>query len=413
LAVSVVTLGGDVLSVLTTLSILIMLGLLITILSKKIKISNVLLLILSGIIIGFISRKLDILPISQSTLVTLAILALVLIVFYGASRFEIKSLDKFSTSALRLTFISIFLNMVIIGLMFMYLVFGNITLMNILYALIFATIVSGTDPASAFSLLRSKAQKTIKFLEVEAILNTPIVVLIPFILLDIINQIVNNTVVSWQAYLIGILTQILVGIGSGIFVGMIFFRSMRKFYSEEISPLAVITAALIAYILAENLYGNGVLAVAVLGFVFGNMYVSHKDVLQEFSGMLSNALEILVFILLGYMITLDFNWIVYINSITIFVAIILIRYFSVRMTLKNENYSHKDYWFLSLNLSKGIAVAVLVFSLAILGSPQIILINKYVVLIMIYSLILGTIVNRIYVNNSSKQSAEKKQKDKS
>lgn len=408
-----VTLGGGVLSVLTTLSILIILGLLITILSKKIKTSNVLLLILAGIIIGFISRKLNILPISQATLVTLAIMALVLIVFYGASRFQIKALDKFSTSALRLTFFSVFLNMIIIGILFTYLVFGKLTVINILYSLIFAIIVSGTDPASTFSLLKSKAQKTIEFLKVEAILNTPIVVLIPFILLDIINQVVNNVVVSWQSYLVGILTQILVGIGSGIFIGMIFFRSMRKFYSEEISPLAVITAALISYILAENLYGNGVLAVAVLGFVFGNMYVSHKDVLQEFSGMLSNALEILVFILLGYMITLNFNWIIYVNSITIFVALILIRYLSIRITLRNENYTPKEYWFLALNLSKGIAVAVLVFSLAILGTSEISMINKYAVLVMIYSLVLGTIVNRIYMTSSSgsaKPTIKKKQK---
>ena len=73
------------------------------------------------------------------------------------------------------------------------------------------------------------------------------------------------------------------GIGAGFLVGIIIFKVMKKAYSEILSPLAVITAALLTYILAENLGGNGVLAITTMGLFFGNVYVKQKIQLMEFS----------------------------------------------------------------------------------------------------------------------------------
>lgn len=346
---------------------------------------------------GSISRKYEYVNASTDTnsLIVLAILALVMIIFDGSSRFEVKALGDFSVSALKLTGTFLVFNIIFLGLLITALFFQEWTLVNLLYSFIFAIIVSGTDPASVFSMLKAKSNKVIEFLEVEALLNTPMMVILPFIILDIINQLGDNVILNWQTYLKGIFTQILVGIGAGIFVGIIFFKAMKSMYSEEISPLAIITSALLAYILAENLGGNGVLSVAVLGFLFGNIYIANKAALQLFSTMVSNSLEILVFILLGFIIEININLIFLGKSVAVFAVMIIARYLATRMSLSKKDYNTKEIWFITLNMPKGIAVAVIAFSLSVFGLAQLETINNLIVVIMIYSLVLSTIVNKL------------------
>jgi len=385
---------STILGILTDFVSIIIIGLLVSLFARKIRISNVLLLIVAGYLIGLLSKTYGFLHISTETIITVAIITLILIIFQGSSQFEIKVLDNLSFSTLKVTGLFLVINLIIISIVSSVLLFGNFHLITVLYSLVFAAIISGTDPASIFSMLKSKTNKVVNFLEVEGILNTPLVVLVPFIILDVISQISSQGDISYEIYLSSILTQILVGIGSGILVGLIFFKAMKRFYSDKISALAIICAALLSYILAENLNGNGVLAAAVLGFMFGNIYVSHKDVLQSFSGMLSNSLEILVFILLGYIITPVFESEFILNSLLIFATLILTRYIAIYVGLAASEYSYKEKLFMTLNMPKGIAVAVLVFSLVFHNDPNLTIVANLVVFIMIYSLILSTVVNK-------------------
>jgi NhaP-type Na+/H+ or K+/H+ antiporter len=380
---------------LTNFVIIIVLGILLSIISKKLRISNLIFLMAAGMGLGWISRKYDIMHISSETMLTIAVLSLALIIFYGSSRFNIKSLDGFSVSSLKLTTAFLFFNMLLLGISVSLLFMGGLTVVNILYSIIFAIIVSGTDPASIFAMMKSKTNKVIEFLEIEAIINTPPMVILPLLILDIILGLGTNTALNVQGYFTGFLTQILVGIGSGIFVGIVFFKAMKKFYSEEISPLAIIASALLAYILAENLAGNGVLAVAVLGFVFGNIYVANKNVLQEFSGMISNSLEILVFILLGFIIQIQFDWGFILKSFLVFLLTIVARYLAVKIIMKKHDFKPKEEWFIILNMPKGIAVAVMVFSLSVRGLAQLETINNLIIMMMIYSLILSTVIDKM------------------
>ena len=62
------------------------------------------------------------------------------------------------------------------------------------------------------------------------------------------------------------------------------------------------TAAILSFILAENLGGNGVLAVTTMGLFVGNMIVKEKGSITEFASLFSLMLELLVFVLLGLVI---------------------------------------------------------------------------------------------------------------
>jgi NhaP-type Na+/H+ or K+/H+ antiporter len=170
---------------------------------------------------------------------------------------------------------------------------------------------------------------------------------------------------------------------------------MRKAYSVVLSPLAVITSALLAYIIAENLDGNGVLAVTSMGLLFGNVYVKQKFQLREFASVFSNSLEILVFVLIGIVIAIPFSTDFFIRSIALFLLYLLIRFFSIIFSLRSMNFTLKEKIFMSLNAQKGIAVAVVVFSLATLEIEGIQTILNLSLAFMLYSIILSSVVFRI------------------
>jgi len=301
--------------------------------------------------------------------------------------------------ALNLTGIFLLLNLIFLSIS-VYFIF-NIN--NVFLAMMFAALMAGTAPDIVLTMLKNTKNRVVELLKIESILNTPLIVLIPFIILDLYNDYGEGLFFSKFMESIGpFLQQFVAGIGAGALVGIVVFKIMRTKYSEKLSPIALITAALITYILAENLKGNGVLAVTILGLFFGNVYVREKDTLHEFSYMFANSLEILVFILVGIIINFPLNFEFISKSILLFVIYLVIRYISVQLCFSKLNYSFKEKLFMTLNVSKGIAVAVVVFILATYNTtyniPKLIPILDIILAFIIYSIVLSTIVTKLSRN---------------
>jgi len=381
---------------LTSLAVLLVIGILCTILSERLKLPNILLLITTGIIIGHINYNgRPLIEFSPIFLTCIGILALVMIIFDSSSRLKLKEFDTFSMRALNLTGVFLLLNLIFLTIS-VYFIF-NIN--NVFLAMMFAALMSGTAPDIVLTMLKNTKNRVVELLKIESILNTPLIVLIPFIILDLYNDYGKGLFFSKFMESIGpFLQQFVTGIGAGILVGIVVFKVMRTKYSEKLSPIALITAALITYILAENLGGNGVLAVTTLGLFFGNVYVREKDTLHEFSYMFSNSLEILVFILVGIIINFPLNFEFIFKSILLFVIYLVIRYIAVQLCFSKLNYSVKEKLFMTLNVSKGIAVAVVVFILATYNIPKMIPILDIVLAFIVYSIVLSTIVTKLSRN---------------
>ena len=381
----------DALTILTVFTALMLVGILITVISNRLKISNVLFLILAGLILGGLNEVYGYFQINPTALVTLAIIALVMIVFDGTSKFKAKAVEDISFHAIRIHIWFIVFNVLLISFLFNLLFLEGISVLNMIYGVVFAIMLAATDPASIFAMLKNGSNKIIQHLEVEAIINTPFTILIPLVVVDLMGSLNVTGIELIGRYLNQILTQILVGIGTGVVIGILFFRGMRQ-YSEKISPVALLSSALFSYILAEQLNGSGVLAVAVLGFIFGKMFVSRKELLQSFSAMISSTLEILVFILLGFIINIELSLGFIIKSIVIMIVLAMSRYYALKMSMKELQ--KNEIIFMTLNMPKGIATAVLLFSLSVLNIPELDIIINLTVMIIIYSLILSTIANR-------------------
>lgn len=386
----------EALSILTSIAFVLVTGLIATIISKKFKISNVLLLILIGIILEKIRYNGEaVFDFSPTFLVSISILALALITFDGSSRFKLKEVDKFSGTSARLVLWFVITNGILLTIFTNVLFFPEFTTKYVIFSLIFSFIMAGTDPGAIFSMMKDKTSKVIEILELESIINTPVIVLMPFILLDFLSSTSNGQLVqTFMDQLIPFLRQIIVGVGSGVIIGIIVFKSMKNFYHDQLSPLAIITAALLSYVLAENIGGNGVLSVATMGLVFGNIYVKKKVRLQDFSSIFSNALEIFVFVLIGFLIKIELTPIFFAKSLGLFGIMILARWLAIAISLNKTNFKLREKLFMTLNIPKGIAVAAVVFSLSVRNIEGIAIIIDLVLIFMIYSLILSSIVDR-------------------
>jgi len=86
--------------------------------------------------------------------------------------------------------------------------------------------------------------------------------------------------------------------------------------------------------------------------------------LKRFSSTFTHFLKILIFILLGLVIKIPFNDIEFlVKSLIMFILYLIIRFLAVSLTFNNTNIELKERIFMSLTASKGIAVAVVVFTL--------------------------------------------------
>ena len=378
---------------LTYLAIILLIGLLTSIVSQKLKIPNILLLLLIGIGLGRMSYKGGpLIEFPELFITGISILALVMIVFDSSSRFSLKKVDYFSLHTLWLSLVFLIFNLIFLTAFTMFI----FDVKSIFLALVFASLMAGTSPAVVLSMFKNIKNRVFDFLGLESLLNTPLVVLLPFIILDLKETLTDELVISkFIEQFVPLLQQFVVGIGSGVLIGLIMFKFMRKAYSLVLSPLAVITSALLAYIIAENLDGNGVLAVTSMGLLFGNVYLKQKFQLKEFASVFSNSLEILVFVLIGMVIAIPFSLDFFIKSLILFLLYLLIRFFSIILSLRGINFTFKEKIFMSLNVQKGIAVAVVVFSLATLGIEGMGIILNLSLAFMLYSIVLSSVVLRI------------------
>lgn len=372
--------------------------------ADKLKIPNVLLLIIVGIVLNILTRGANKeLYFPPVFLTGIAILALVMITFEGSSKFKWREINTVSTKVLKLVLVFIFLNAVFLTLttFFIFRFTSDSIFYEIGLALIFAFINSGTDPGAVLIMLREGREKISKVLRIESVINTPFVVLLPFIIIELMESVWTEEIISTLIeQFLPFIQQFVSGIGAGVLIGIIFFKFMRRRYSQRLSPLGVVTAALLTYTIAENLGGSGVLAVSTLGLFFGNVVVKKKEQLREFSEVFTNALEILVFVFIGFIIEIPFTFDFFFRSFVLFLLYLCIRFAAIHITFKSE-YNFREKLFMTLNVSKGIAVATIAFALTTLYvekssvlynlSGVIPLLNLTLVF-MLYSIILSTIV---------------------
>lgn len=392
------------LAYLTGLGGLLLIGLLCSILSTRLRLSSVLFLVMSGIGLRFI--KIDGQPLMQvppEFVLALGVLTLILVVFDASSNFKLQQISSVFGGALKLTFV-----FVIFILTLLTIATNLLTGASVFVSLIFAAFMAGTSPDIAIAVLGGAKSKIVDFLEIESIINTPIIVLIPFIIIDLFEQMGSVTMSAILPQAVPFLQQIITGVGTGVVIGLLVFKVMSRFYEEKLSPIAIVSAALLTYVLAEHIGGNGVLAVTTMAVIYGNLYIVHKQILGSFISVFSSFFQVLVFILIGLIIEIPMTWGFLIKSILLFLSYLAIRWLSLRATFWNR-YSWKEELFMTINAPKGIATAVVIFLLSTFPIPGLERVLDYGIMTIIYSVIASTIIakySKFFIDVEAKTTVE-------
>ena len=167
--------------------------------------------------------------------------------------------------------------------------------------LLLAAIVSSTDAAAVFSVLRSShivlKGKLQPLLELESSSNDPMAVLLTVTLL-------NYSTGGEAAFLEGgmfLVLQLLIGVGVGYGAGrfMVWLLNRLGLSSAGLYAIASIALVLLTYSCATFMHGNGFLAVYVAGIVAGNREVVHQHYISAFHDSFAWLMQIIMFLTLG------------------------------------------------------------------------------------------------------------------
>jgi len=371
---------------LTWFAALFFMGVTISLIAQKLRLPDVLLLLLAGIFLSLKGYSVDKF-IPENYLMGFTIFALIVIVFDSASNLKLSELMDISPIAVKLSIIFLLLNILILTF-FTQLIFFNLKDFSSIYiTIVFSAVMAGTSPEVLSSLLIKAKHKVLDVLNIESVINDPITLIIPLIVFNIYTgAVATNDVVN------SFIQQVAFGIFSGILIGFIAFNLLKIIYSNEdnISPLILVALALGTFVLTERFNGDGILAVTSLAIMFANAPIREKFELQKFSSLFANFLRVVLFILLGLIIKLHFDFNFIINSFALFLILLIIRYISVELSCANSNFTLREKLFMTLNVPKGITTAILLVIIGQLFLADEIILNLGLMFVL-YSVIIGAI----------------------
>ncbi len=161
------------------------------------------------------------------------------------------------------------------------------------------SVISSTDAASVFSVLRSRRLNLknglAPLLEVESGSNDPFSYMLTVIALALMKG--QDTGFVW--YLV--FAQIFFGVLCGVVIGIlgVFLLKRYKAMSDGFEVILFLAAALMAYGLPSIIQGNGYLSVYIAGVIIGNAEIPAKREAVTFLNGITGLCQIAVFFLLG------------------------------------------------------------------------------------------------------------------
>ncbi|GAB98220.1 cell volume regulation protein A [Kineosphaera limosa] len=168
-------------------------------------------------------------------------------------------------------------------------------------ALLLAAIVSSTDAAAVFSVLRDVRPKArlAGILEAESGFNDAPVVLIVVALAERLTEGVDNTPLVLLPVLV--LAELIGGVLVGLTVGFVGAWVMRQLgaAASGLFPIGVMAWIVLAYGVAQLVHSSGFIAVYLAALVLGNVAMPHRATTRSFAQGLGWLAQIGLFVMLG------------------------------------------------------------------------------------------------------------------
>jgi potassium/hydrogen antiporter len=230
---------------------------------------------------------------------SLGVVALVFILFSGGLSTEWESVRPVLGKALGLATAGVLLTAVFVGL-FAAKVLG----FSLLEGMLLGAIVSSTDAAAVFAVLRSRSVglkgELRPLLELESGSNDPMAVFLTTGLIGVLGGQGESLGGLIPSFLKQMALGALLGVGMGRAAVTVLNRLRLEY--EGLYPVLSLALVLFTYGVAYAVGGNGFLAVYLAGLVMGNDDFIHKQSLMRFHDGVAWLMQIAMFLVLGLLV---------------------------------------------------------------------------------------------------------------
>lgn len=238
----------------------------------------------------------------------IGMIALSIILFSGGMDTKYTEIKPILGQGVLLATLGVVLTTVITGL-FIYWVTGivsDFTTLTVTESLLMAAVMSSTDSASVFSILRSKKQglkeQLRPMLELESGSNDPMAYMLTLLLIQIIQTPAGETNL-WYPILM-FMVQMSVGALAGYLLGKLAIWMMNRLNvdNQSLYPILLLACVFFIFSITELIKGNGYLAVYIAGLVVGNHKIQHKKSVTTFFDGFTWLFQIVMFLTLGLLV---------------------------------------------------------------------------------------------------------------
>lgn len=280
----------------------------------------------------------------------IGMIALSIILFSGGMDTKLSEIKPIASQGVVLATLGVLVTTAITGYFIFWLtglVAGYETL-TLAESLLMAAVMSSTDSASVFSILRSKGvylkQRLRPTLELESGSNDPMAYMLTIILIAYIQS--NG--MDFQEGAISLIIQLVLGLIAGYILGKVSVWIINRVNVENQSLYPILLLAVIFFIfsITSLLKGNGYLAVYIAGLVVGNAKIIHKKSITTFFDGFTWLWQIVMFITLGLLVnphellpvagiglTVGIFMIIFARPITVFLCLLPFRNFTTKAKL--------------------------------------------------------------------------------
>ncbi len=292
----------------------------------------------------------------------LGTLALAMILFDGGLQTPFASIKRVWKPASLLATWGVFVTAAITGMAATF-----VLDLPILEGLLLGAIVGSTDAAAVFSLLRNAGihinSRLKNTLEIESASNDPMAIFLTVGLLDILVKGMQPGIGLLQLFVM----QMGIGALVGLSIGWIAVRAINRIQlSASGLYLVMVTAfGLLAFGIAANLDGSGFLAIFIAGVMIGNTRFVFQRSTFLFHDGLAWLSQIMMFVVLGLLVTPESLLDVWLQGLVIAAVLILIaRPLAVAPVLKLFGFSRNEIGLVSwVGLRGSVPIILAIFPL--------------------------------------------------
>jgi cell volume regulation protein A len=226
----------------------------------------------------------------------LGVTALVFILFSGGLDTRWSDVRPVSARGLLLSTVGVVITAGVIGL-----VAYHLLGFPLLEGLLLGSIISSTDAAAVFAVLRSRAiglpNRVQNLLEFESGSNDPMAVFLTVALIGLLIQDANPFSLFTQMFVQQMVLGGVLGFGCGW--ALVWVVNHIGLETEGLYPVLSLSSVLLIYGLIAFLGGNGFLGIYIAGLVMGNRNFVHKKSLLRFHDAVAWLMQIVMFLILG------------------------------------------------------------------------------------------------------------------